>query len=232
MRSARTLAFRSALALAIAAPSIAFAATQEPAPQEPSVERAKNEGDTRAEAKEEEGEGPKPINFFDLHNKEQPPYAAALFNFGLLMVLYYSLGKKPVKQALKNRRAEVAKEIEEAQRMKHEAEERAKRYQVQLGRLGEELASTKKALEEAGKTERERIVKEAEEKAARMQKEAAFLLEQEAKQMRQDLTRETVDLAIASAAELLQKQVTGDDQVRIAEEFLLSLEGRGKDARP
>ena len=63
-------------------------------------------------------------------------------------------------------------------------------------------------------------MREAEEKAARMQKDAAFLLEQEAKQMRLDLQREAVEAALAAAEELLTKRVTPADQERLAEEFL------------
>ena len=40
---------------------------------------------------------------------------------------------------------------------------------------------------------------------------------------RLDLQRETVDLAIAAAAELLKKRVTAEDEERMAEEFLKSL---------
>ncbi len=227
------------LALAVAVPCAAYAAAQaEPAagptepgaaPQAPAVEAPRSQP---AEKASEEEHTLKPINLFDFGNKEQPPYAYALINFSALMALFYFAGKKPMTQALKNRRQNVAKDIEEAQRMKREAEERAKQYQARLAHLGDELDATKRALEEAGKGERERIVKEAEEKAGRMQKDAAFLLEQEAKQLRLDLVQETADMAVAAAEELLKKRVTEADQERFAEEFLRSLEARGGGARP
>jgi F-type H+-transporting ATPase subunit b len=170
-----------------------------------------------------EQEEPGAINWFDFSNKEQPPYLALLINFGLLAFGYYYFGKKPLAQALKNQRDSVAKQIEEAQRMKHEAEERAKQYQAKLQDLEAELASTRVALLEAGKGDRDRIVKDAEEKAVRMQKDATFLLDQETKQMRLDLQRETVEAALLAAEELLTKRVTQADQERFAEEFLTSL---------
>jgi F-type H+-transporting ATPase subunit b len=171
-----------------------------------------------------EEESPGAINWFDFTNKEQPPYAAMLINFGLLAFVYYRFGKKPVAEALKKHRDSVAKEIEEAQRMKREAENRAKTYQAKLKDLEIELGQTKLALEEAGKGERDHIVKEAEEKAARMQKDAAFLLDQETKQMRLDLQREAVLAALAAAEELLKERVTQGDQERLAEEFLATLD--------
>jgi F0F1-type ATP synthase membrane subunit b/b' len=186
--------------------------------------REGRQGGHESKGEEASEEAPAAINWFDFTNKEQPPYAALFINFSLLAFIYYRFGKKPVAEALAKHRASVAKEIEEAQRMKHEAEARAKTYQAKLKDLESELSQTKLALEEAGKGERDRIVKEAEEKAARMQKDAAFMLEQEAKQARIDLQRETVLAALAAAEEILKKRVTAGDQERLAEEFLSSLE--------
>jgi F0F1-type ATP synthase membrane subunit b/b' len=181
----------------------------------------------RAEPETSEEESPGAINWFDFGNKEQPPYAAMLINFGLLAFVYYRFGKKPVAEALKKHRASVEKEIEEAQRIKREAEARAKTYQAKLKDLEIELGQTKLALVEAGKGDRARIVKEAEEKAVLMQKDAAFLLEQETRQMRNDLQREAVLAALAAAEEILKKKVSQADQERLAEEFLTKLGEKG-----
>lgn len=165
------------------------------------------------------------LNFMDRHRKEIP-FLYVLINFAILAGIYVYFGKKPIADALKNRRASIAKEIEEAQRMRQEAEERAKVYQAKLEHLEEELATAKAALIEAGKGERERIIKEAEEKAARMQKDAEFLIEQEMKQIRQDLWKETVTVAVTAAEELLKKRITPADQERLAEDYLEDLAGR------
>jgi len=212
-----------AVLLLVGAP-VALAASQEGAQETVQEAPPAQEGAATAPEEHAEEHGPQPINFFDLGNKKQPAYAYAIINFSVLMLLYYSMGKKPMAQALKDRRASVAKEIEDAQRMKREAEARAKQYQAKIAHLGDEVESAKRALHEAGVAERERIVQEAKEKAARMQKDAAFLLDQESKQTRLDLQRETVELAVAQAEELLKKTVTEQDQLRLAEDFLGTLE--------
>jgi F-type H+-transporting ATPase subunit b len=199
------------------------------APSSHELQSDKAAAEEHAEHGEEHGP-PKPINWFDFGNKEQPPFAAAILNFIVLAAMYYHFGKKPIAEGLKNRRAEVAKEIEEAQRMKREAEARAKQYQSKLERLEEELAMTRQALHDAGEGEKARIIKEAEEKAARMRKDAEFLIEQEIKQMKQDLWRETVDMAVTAAEELLKNKVTTADQERLAEDYLASL--GASEARP
>jgi F0F1-type ATP synthase membrane subunit b/b' len=219
MRRARFVAGVGLAAALALAPATAFAAQEEPTVEQGAQGSHVHE---HAEAGGEE-HAPKPINWFDFSNSEQAPYGAMLINFVILMAMYYSLGKKPVAQALKDRRASIAKEIEEADKIRKEAEARAVVYQEKLKNLEAELKETRAALVEAGKTERARIVREAEEKAARMEKDAAFLVEQEVKQLRVDLTREAVEMAVAAAEDLLKKRVAPADQERLAEDYLTQL---------
>ncbi len=181
-----------------------------------------------AEPRKEE-EAPAPINWTQF-GTETPPYIAMLVNFGILVAGYYLLGRKPIAAGLQSRRDRIAKEIEEAQKMRHEAEERAKLYQGKLEKLEDEVRIARDALVRAGEAERDRIVGEAEAKGERMRKDAQFLVEQELKQIRIDLQRETVETAIAAAEELLKKRVTMADQERLAEDYLSDL--GGKPARP
>jgi F0F1-type ATP synthase membrane subunit b/b' len=179
----------------------------------------------KTEGKGEESEGPAPFNW-TVFGGETPPFIAMLINFGILAGGYYLLGKKPIAAGLQARRDTISKEIEEAQRMKHEAEERAKVYQVKLEKLEEELQQARDSLINAGEAESERIVRDAEAKAERMRKEAEFLVGQEFKQIRENLLRETVEAAVAAAEDLLRKRVTPADQERLAEDYLSDLGGR------
>jgi F-type H+-transporting ATPase subunit b len=173
----------------------------------------------------EEHEGPARINWTEFGTKT-PPFIAMLINFGILAAGYYLLGRKPIAAALQSRRDTIAKDIDEAQRMRHEAEARAATYQAKLARLEEEVQQAREALVRAGEAERDRIVTEAEAKAERMRKDAEFLVEQEMKQLRQDLWRDTVEVAVTAAEDLLRKRVTAADQERIAEDYLADLGGR------
>jgi F0F1-type ATP synthase membrane subunit b/b' len=187
----------------------------------------KHEANGEAKTGGEEEEGPKPFNLTEF-GTETPPFIAMLINFGLLAGGYYFLGRKPIAAGLQSRRDTISKDIEEAQRMKHEAEERAKTYQHKLEQLEGELRSARESLVNAGEAEGERIVREAELKADRMRKDAEFMVEQEIKQLRGDLWRETVEAAVAAAEELLKKRVTPADQERLAEDYLADLGGKPK----
>lgn len=192
-------------------------------PGEPSPHGASGGHEGAAGGHEGGHHGPGDINWADFSNKEQPPFAAALINFAILIGIAVTFGKKPVAEALKARRAAVAKEIEEAAKMKAAAQERAQKYQASLDNLEEDLATTKASLVEAGKAEKDRIVKEAEEKAVRMRRDADFRVEQETKQLKLDLTREAVEGAVTEAEALLASKLTAEDHTRLANEFLAEL---------
>ncbi len=231
--------FTLAAALVAGAPAVASAFQHAPATSRQPTVRTPTHEETSAEGNAEEAkeasEVPKPINWFDWTNHEQPAYGAMLLNFAVLMGLYYWFGKAPVAEALKNRRAGIAKEIEEAKRMRDEAEARAVKYQEKLKNLEAELKDVRESLKAAGEADRDRIVRDAEEKASRMEKDAKFLVEQESKQLRAELTRSAVEMALAAAEELLKKRITPADQERLAEDYLSQLTkrpGGGTEARP
>ncbi|GAC1571217.1 MAG: hypothetical protein NVS3B20_03100 [Polyangiales bacterium] len=194
---------------------------------------------------EENGEAhlhhPEPFNFADLgrwqHEKEletkgekdehgrEPgapvtPYVYLLANFGLLLAIYYYAGRKPIAAGLLGRRNGVAKELEEAAKIKAEAQARLDMYSARLNQLDAELEAIKKDLVTAGEADRDRMVREAEEKADRLRKDTHFLLEQEVKQLRNDLLRHTVEAASAAAEAVLRSRVSAPDQDRLAEEYL------------
>lgn len=170
--------------------------------------------------------GPEAINWTDIWDKKRPAFLALVINFGALMTLYYLLGKKPIAEALKQRRVTIGKDIEEAQKLLDEAKERAKKYQADLKNADADAATAKAGLVSAGKGEVDRIVAEAQEKAERMKRDADRLVEQERKQVHQDLLLETVDLAVREAQALLEKSVTADDHARLAQDLLAELSRR------
>jgi len=172
-----------------------------------------------------EEERPAPINWTSFGGST-PPYLAMVINFGILIAGYYLLGRKPIAAALQNRRDTIAKDIDEAHKMLAEAQARAQTYQAKLEHLEDEVKTARAALVQAGEAERDRIVGDAEAKAERMRKDAEFLVDQELKQIRQDLWRDTVEAAVGAAEELLKKRVTTADQERMAEDYLADLGGK------
>jgi F-type H+-transporting ATPase subunit b len=167
--------------------------------------------------------GPAPINWTDLSDKSRPAFIALLVNFGLLVALYYTLGKKPVAEGLKQRRINIGKDIEEARKMLEEAKERAKKYQADLKNADTDAATAKAALVAAAKGEMDVLLVETEERAERMKRDAERLVEQERKQLQLDLHVETVNLAVVEAQKVLERSATPEDHARLANELLAEL---------
>jgi F-type H+-transporting ATPase subunit b len=221
-------AWRIALAAMILVTAWSLWAWAHGAPPPPPKHEGAAETPETAEA---EPSRPDDLNWTDFHKVDhegqpQAPYIAMLINFGILAAMYYLFGRKGIATALQQRRDNIAKEIEEAERMVREAEERAKSYQAKLKRLEEEAKSARETLARTGEAERDRIVKEAEAKAERMHRDAEFIVEQEMKQIRQDLWRDAVDAAVGAAEQMLKKRVTPADQERLADDYLSDLGSR------
>ncbi len=152
----------------------------------------------------------------------------SVLNFVLLISLFVWLFRDSVAKALETRRASVEQALTEAARLKTDAEAKHREYTERLAHLDEELAQIRNDMVAAGMKERDRIVADAEHKAARMRKEAEFLVEQQVKQLRAELTRDTVNAAVAAAEQLLLKSATSFDQQRLAQEYLTALDQNGR----
>jgi F-type H+-transporting ATPase subunit b len=179
----------------------------------------------------DEHHGPAAINWTDLSDKHRPAFIALVVNFGLLFGLYYTLGKKPIAEGLKQRRITIGKDIEEARDMLAEAKERAKKYQGELKNADADAATAKASLVAAGKGEVEHVLTEANERAERMARDAERLVEQERKQVHQDLLVDTIERAVTAAEKLLERSVTAEDHARLANDLLTELASKPAAAR-
>lgn len=158
---------------------------------------------------------------------EPPPFLATIFNFVVLAGLIVHYGRKPLASALVKRKQDIMQGIEEAQRIREEAEQRLRQYEEKFGRLSEEAERLRTDLREQGERDKERIVREARERATKLRADAEHLLEQELAQARQALLVETVDNAVKSAGQLVVHHGTASDHDRFAEVFLSQLKARG-----
>jgi F-type H+-transporting ATPase subunit b len=194
--------------------------------QEAPVAEAAHEGEHAVAHEAHEGahHGPEAIRWLPTDEGNQTPYVFMLVNFAILLAIYLKAGKQPIAEALEKRRADFVAKVEEADRLRREAEARAEKYKAQLATLEQDLAAARAALEEAGKAERQRLVTEARERAERMKKDAEFIVRQEELAMRDELQRKTAEAAVDAAAKLLAQHVTVADQERLAEGFLASLQ--------
>ena len=151
------------------------------------------------------------------------PFGALALNAGILYWLLIKFGKKPIGDALKARKLGIMKGMQEAAKVKAEAEARLAEYQKKLDDIDAEVARIKREMKEAGEAESARILSEAKERRSRMERDARTLIDQELKAARESLLRETVRAAVKSAEVTLSAKIGDGDQQRLGDEYLASI---------
>lgn len=159
------------------------------------------------------------------------PFGAWLLNAALLYGVIFRYARKPLAEALKNRKSGILRGMNEAKRMRKDAESRLADYESKLDRIDHEIERVTKEMREAAATERQAVLKEAKERRARMERDARLLVEQELAAAREGMKRELVSQALASATDALKTRLTEEDSRRLADEYLAGLKKAGGSLR-
>jgi len=141
----------------------------------------------------------------------------------LLGVLVYFL-RAPIRVFFATRRRDIEQNLERAQRVLREAEERLAQWKDRMARLDAEIQEIRRLALERAEVERRQILADAEAAAARIRRDGAAAVAQEERRAREALRREAADRAIELAGEILRQQVTDNDRARLAEEFIARME--------
>jgi F-type H+-transporting ATPase subunit b len=155
------------------------------------------------------------------------PFGALALNAAILYALLFKFGKGPIGEALRSRKQRITKGMEEAAKVKAEAEARLAEYQKKLDEIDADVARIRREMKEEGDAENARILSEAKERRSRMERDARALVEQELKTARDNLLRDTVRAAIKSAETQLAAKVGDADQQRLGDEYLASIKTAG-----
>lgn len=220
VRPSRSWLIVVGLVVGLSVPAVTASAQSAPAAQ-----AAQHEGAEQGASAAEGAEGEHAVSLRDIVRLNNYQLWGPVINFLCLLFVLVWFGGAPLKKFLVDRRQKIAKELEEAQRLKAEAQAKYDEYAGRLEKLDQEMERLRAEMIKAGEADRDRIVAEAEAKAARMRRETAFVIEQQMKQLREDLTHEAIRSAVGAAEKVLQESVTNDDQQRLAKGYLTTLGG-------
>lgn len=157
-------------------------------------------------------------------------YIWTIATFLVLLALLARFAWRPLLEALDRRQEAIRKSLDDAQQAKQELE----RVQADAARLiaearGEADAIISRTRADAGRVRDELKVK-AQAEAASLLRNAERQIELETARAVQQIRREAVDLSIAIASRLLQRQISREDNERLIEETFQQLEATN--ARP
>jgi F-type H+-transporting ATPase subunit b len=143
-----------------------------------------------------------------------------LANFLIFVWILKRFAMPLVRDFLRSRREEILTTVQAAAEKKRRAEAVVQDYQNRSAHLNEEAQAIEASLRAEGERQKAKLLEEAEMSAKKILEDARFLAEQEAKVARQKIREEVANQAAASARELVQRNITAADQVRLADEFL------------
>jgi F-type H+-transporting ATPase subunit b len=151
------------------------------------------------------------------------PFGLWILNALVLYGVLIKMVRPKLQTALKNRKTSILRGMDEAARMKREAETRLGEYEERLERIDQEVERVRREMREGAEAERVRILAEAKTRRTRMEEDAKLLVAQElaaaSAQMREDLIR----AALKSAVATVQAGLRPEDHQRYADEFLSGL---------
>jgi F-type H+-transporting ATPase subunit b len=141
-------------------------------------------------------------------------------NFAIMAGLIGYFAVKPIRNGLQSRRAEIEKNLHDAEAARDAAEAKAREYQEKLAKAAAEIETIYAAIRREGELERDKILASAREMAAKIEQEADAKAATAVARARVELQAEAARLAVELAEELLSKNVTAADQKRLVDEYM------------
>lgn len=143
-----------------------------------------------------------------------------VMNFIVLMIILVKFGAKPIANALGDRRKQIRIELEDLEAKKVAAEKAYKEFSEKLASVEKDVGTiVEKAVAQA-EVEKVRILEAAEKSAEDIKRSAEMAIANEVTAAKRALKVEVTEQAAVLAEELIIKNLTADDQVKIVEDYL------------
>ena len=161
----------------------------------------------------------------DHHGFPWSAFIAAWVNFAIFAAILYKFAVPQMRSFFAARRELLSANLNEAKRLREEAESRLAQYQGRLDALDTEREALLEEYNRQGEREKERIVREATEHAAKLRADAELMVEQEIKKAKAELERVTVDEAVRRAMERAESELARPGaQERLVDRYASELE--------
>jgi F-type H+-transporting ATPase subunit b len=126
-----------------------------------------------------------------------------------------------------SRTAEIRQGLEDAARLKAEAEARYAAMEQRLAQLGAQVESLRAQAGQESKAEAERVRQETEREIAKVQAQSSQDIESAAKTARNELRAYAASLAVSLAERKIREQLTPDSDNTLLHAMLNDFDGRG-----
>jgi len=144
-------------------------------------------------------------------------------NFIIYAFIIVKFALPAVRSFLQSRREEVIATMSQATAKKAAAQTLVDEYKAKLASLDQQVQSLQATLRDEGERDKAKLIGEANAMATKIKDDARILADQEVKMARQKIREEMALQAEATARALLQRNLSLDDQNRLADEFIQSI---------
>ena len=145
-------------------------------------------------------------------------------NFLLMVYILYGLLWKPILGVLDARSEKIRTDLETARASREEAEKIRSDYGSQMQEAKHERARIVAEGRDAGKEERARIIQDAEKDAERIIERARREGDKEIAEAMEKLKKQIVELSVDIAGRIIQREMTDEDHVKLANALLEEIE--------
>ena len=159
----------------------------------------------------------------------QPDPGLYIWTIVTFLILVAALGKfawRPLLEALERRQAAIRKSLDDAQQAKQELERLNVQSQKILAEARVQADQILSLTRSDANRLRDELKQKAQTEAAGVLKNAERQIEMETARALQQIRREAVDLSVAIASKLLERNVTKEDNERLIEETFRQIEAR------
>jgi len=141
-------------------------------------------------------------------------------NFIALMIILVKFGAKPIGSGLAARQKKIKDEIDTLNKQRADAESSYNEFQQKLATVESEIDKVVERAVAQAEVEKAKIIEKAELAAEDIKRAADQAIQNEITEARRTLKDEVADQATVMAEELIVKNLTADDQVKIIEDYL------------
>ncbi|MBW2660073.1 MAG: ATP synthase F0 subunit B [Deltaproteobacteria bacterium] len=146
-----------------------------------------------------------------------------IVNFIALMIILVKFAAKPIGSGLASRQKQIKEEIEDLQQKRVEAEQSYDDFQVKLANVESEIDTIVDRAVAQAEIEKTKILEKAELAVEDLKRAAEMAIQNEITEARRSLKDEVAEQAAVMAEELIVKNLTDDDQVKIIDDYLVKV---------
>jgi F-type H+-transporting ATPase subunit b len=144
----------------------------------------------------------------------------SLITFLALMLALWKFAYTPLMKMAKARQDSISQAIDEAEKLRADAEDLLSDYKQQLAEAREEAAAILERARKAGDNTKAEALEQARAEAEATLVKARKQIERDTNQALQKIREEVADLTVAATAKVARTGLSGEDQLRLIQEAI------------